>query len=179
MNNWSKDNMGLKLKSVISCTNLIFKKLRYGKKLSFSLPVAITKVHFEIGKGSSVSIGKKVQNRGPLYLISDKGGSLAIGSNCFFNVNSSITCLESITIGNNCKFGNNLVIVDHDHNFKKQGDEEFIKKPVTIGSNVWVGANVTILKGVTIGDNAVIGAGSLVTRDVASNEKYIDKRGRS
>ena len=31
--------------------------------------------------------------------------------------------------------------------------------PVTIGRNVWVGANVSILPGVTIGDNCVIGAG--------------------
>ena len=39
-------------------------------------------------------------------------------------------------------------------------------RPVTIGSDVWIGGGVTILPGVTIGDRAVIGAGSVVTRDV-------------
>jgi acetyltransferase-like isoleucine patch superfamily enzyme len=38
-----------------------------------------------------------------------------------------------------------------------------------VGSNVWLGSKVTILKGVTIGDNAVIGAGAVVSRDILEN----------
>lgn len=40
---------------------------------------------------------------------------------------------------------------------------------VTIGNNVFVGMNTTILKGVTIGNNVIIGAGSLVNRDIPDN----------
>lgn len=43
-----------------------------------------------------------------------------------------------------------------------------IALPVTIGDNVWIGANVCILPGVTIGDNVVIGAGSVVNKDIPS-----------
>ena len=39
-------------------------------------------------------------------------------------------------------------------------------KKTSIGNDVWIGANVTILAGVTIGDGAVLGANSLVTKDV-------------
>ena len=42
-------------------------------------------------------------------------------------------------------------------------------EPITIGNDVWLGGNVTILPGVTIGDNVVIGAGSVVTKDIPSN----------
>lgn len=35
-----------------------------------------------------------------------------------------------------------------------------------IGSDVWIGTNVTIIEGVNIGDGAVIACGSVVTRDV-------------
>ena len=42
-------------------------------------------------------------------------------------------------------------------------------KPITIGNNVWIGANCAILPGVTIGDNVTIGAGSVVNRDIPSN----------
>ena len=39
-------------------------------------------------------------------------------------------------------------------------------KPITIGSDVWVGGGAIILPGVTIGSRTVIGAGSIVTRDI-------------
>ncbi len=38
--------------------------------------------------------------------------------------------------------------------------------PVTIGNDVWIGANVVILPGVKIGDGAVLAAGAIVTKDV-------------
>jgi virginiamycin A acetyltransferase len=37
----------------------------------------------------------------------------------------------------------------------------------TIGHDVWIGANVTVLAGVSIGNGAVLGANSVVTDDVA------------
>ena len=39
-------------------------------------------------------------------------------------------------------------------------------KDVVIEKDVWIGANVTILKGVHIGEGAIIAAGSLVIKDV-------------
>ncbi|MCY1423806.1 Galactoside O-acetyltransferase [compost metagenome] len=40
---------------------------------------------------------------------------------------------------------------------------------MVIGTNVFIGANVTVLKGVTIGDNSVIANGSVVNRDIPAN----------
>ena len=37
---------------------------------------------------------------------------------------------------------------------------------VTIGEDVWLGANVKVMPGVRIGTGAVVGAGSVVTRDI-------------
>ena len=42
--------------------------------------------------------------------------------------------------------------------------EEF--SPVTIGSDVWIGARAIVLDVVSIGDGAIIGAGAVVTKDV-------------
>lgn len=41
--------------------------------------------------------------------------------------------------------------------------------PITIGKDVWIGANVTVVPGVDIGDGAVIAAGAVVTQNVPPN----------
>ncbi len=151
-------------------------KIKHGSRIRFGSPIQTfsrlcTEIH---GKGT-IKIGRFDQNRGTLYLVAD-GGTIEIGDHCFFNTGSCITAVESVRIGNNCKFGNNLVVVDHDHNFKNEGDKEFISTPVEIGDNVWVGANVTILRGTKIGNNCVIGAGSVVKGEISAGKKVIQKR---
>lgn len=47
--------------------------------------------------------------------------------------------------------------------------KNFLAKPVTIGNDVWIGGNVTILPGVTIGNNVIVAAGAVVTKDVPDN----------
>ena len=37
---------------------------------------------------------------------------------------------------------------------------------IEIGSNVWIGANATVVPGVRIGDRSVVGTGSVITRDI-------------
>lgn len=159
-------------------------KIRYGSRFQFRFPCALEKLHVEIEGTSVISIGKKLQNRGELYLGCKDRGRLTIGSHCFFNINTSITCVHEITIGDHCKFGNNLVIVDHDHrmgdigrsSLPEHGKEEFPGAPIVIGNHVWVGAGCIILKGVQIGDHAVIGAGSIVRKDVPEGSVYYEKR---
>lgn len=47
-------------------------------------------------------------------------------------------------------------------------DDEY-GKPINIGSNCWIAANVVITGGVTIGEGSVITAGSVVTKDIPAN----------
>ena len=159
--------------------NLIRKglyKIRYGSKLHMGNIQSFQHLCIEMRNGGLITIGNYNQNRGRTWLICD-GGDLNIGSHCFFNTNSSITCMSSITIGDNCKFGNNLVIVDHDHNYRRkdESEPEFISTPVSIGDNTWVGANVVILRGTKIGKNCVIGAGSVVKGIISDNSILIKK----
>ena len=64
-------------------------------------------------------------------------------------------------------FANNLVIVDHDHIIKDGAVSGELKaEPIVIGDNVWVGANVTILKCVQSGNGAVIAAGAVVNKNL-------------
>lgn len=128
-----------------------------------------TELHLD--KKSSVSLGKETVSRFGLFLRAE-GGTLSIGDKCFFNTHVSITCLERITIGDRCQVANNVVIVDQDHDYRA-GWGKYQTKPVTIGNDVWIGANVVILKGSTIGDGAVIAAGSVVKGEVAPHSLYL------
>jgi len=40
------------------------------------------------------------------------------------------------------------------------------ERPVTVGNDVWIGANACVLRGVTIGEGAVVGAGAVITHNV-------------
>ena len=77
-----------------------------------------------------------------------------------------------MTIGDDCFLGPGVHIYCACHSTnpveRKTRRQEWAK-PVTIGNDVWIGGNVTILPGVTIGDNCTIGAGSVVTRDIPAN----------
>ncbi len=155
--------------------DIFVKRIRYGGKFIAGPIQTFDRLKVEIHKGGKIRLGSYNQNRGFLYLVAD-GGRIRIGNHCFFNTGSCITSTESVQIGSGCKFGNNLVIVDHDHNFKNIGEDEFISSPVVIGDNNWVGANVTILRGTHIGNGCVIGAGSVIKGNVPDGSRIIQKR---
>ena len=164
--------LGRVIKSAIS---IMFWKIRYGSRMKIPFVQNLDRVHLEICKEGRVTVGSRVQNRGNLYLICDGNGQLKIGSHVFFNTNCSVTCMGKVTIGDYCKIANNVVVVDHDHNFKNKGSE-FLIGEVSIGNRVWIGANCTILKGAQIGDDCVIAAGSVVKSVVPAGTIFYQKR---
>lgn len=84
---------------------------------------------------------------------------------------------ELLTIGENVLLHEGTVIMTHDYASRAfvNRDSEFIPSHgrITIGNNVWLGRDVTILKGVTIGDNVIIGLGSVVSRSIPSGSVAI------
>jgi acetyltransferase-like isoleucine patch superfamily enzyme len=68
---------------------------------------------------------------------------------------------ELISIGQETVIGYNSTILCHEVT-----RHTWAQGPVTIGNDVTIGANCTILPGVVIGDGATISAMSLVNRDV-------------
>ena len=85
----------------------------------------------------------------------------------FINRNCSIVSQKHIVICDGVTIGPNVCVYDHDHDLQSRGN--FISADITIGKNVWIGANATILKGVTIGHNSVIGAGTIISKDIPDN----------
>ncbi len=121
--------------------------------------------------GNNVNIG--INNQ--LYCTNNPAG-LIIGNNVYTNSNVMLNsdCGGKILIGNNVLIGPNVVIRSADHNFSttstpiiKQGHKEGV---IRICDDVWIGANVVILKDVTINKGAIVAAGAVVTKDVNEYE---------
>ena len=95
-----------------------------------------------------------------------KNASISIGSNCGFS-GTSIAAALTIKVGNNVRFGSNTMVTDSDWHFEdvRSGGS----KPVFIEDDVWLGANVVVLKGVTIGKNSLVAANSVVFASIPEN----------
>lgn len=79
-----------------------------------------------------------------------------------------IEASNGLHFGSNVLIGPNVCIISANH--KADNYDNIDKnKPITIGNNVWIGANSVVLPGVSIGDNVIIGAGSIVTKDIPDN----------
>jgi acetyltransferase-like isoleucine patch superfamily enzyme len=116
-------------------------------------------------------------------------GEISIGENSIIG-DARISCREKITIGDHFLTSWNVFIQDFDshpvkgalraaqvqnmtHSFfpSFQVDPmpsafhfDFPSECISIGNNVWLGANVTILKGAKIGDNCVVATGAVVLK---------------
>jgi len=123
----------------------------------------------QIMKALFAEVGEKCYIEPPLH--ANWGIHTHLGNNVYANFNLTLVDDTHIYIGDDVMIGPNVTLATAGHPI----DPELRKKnaqfniPITIGNNVWIGANTVVLPGVTIGDNTVIGAGSVVTKDLPSN----------
>lgn len=109
--------------------------------------------------------GGSVWMQPPFYC--DYGSHIHLGERVYFNFNCVVLDVCEVRVGDFTMFGPAVQIytATHPMNAQLRRTQEF-GRPITIGSDVWVGGGAIICPGVTIGDQTVIGAGSVVTRDI-------------
>ena len=118
--------------------------------------------------------GKNVYLQGPVQF--DYGVFTSIGENSYANFNFTVLDCAPVRIGKNVFMGPNVSLMTPVHPMHPDDRRAFphgdgiadleAAKPITIGDDCWLAANVTVCGGVTIGSGCVIGAGSVVTRDI-------------
>jgi acetyltransferase-like isoleucine patch superfamily enzyme len=135
----------------------------FGRRVTFAGPIRCAGVTGSIRIGDRAFLGPSIS-----LSVAD-GGRLVIGDDVSINQGSILSARLSLTIGNGTRIGDYCSIRDSDHRVETGRsllESGFHAQEVSIGSNVWIGRQVTILPGITIGDGAVIGAHSLVNADI-------------
>lgn len=94
-------------------------------------------------------------------------GDLTIGADC--SINPYAVVRGEIRMGDGVRVGAHTSILGFNHSMaidRPIHQQGTWSKGITLGDDVWIGSNATILDGVTVGDHVIIGAGSVVTKDV-------------
>ena len=120
----------------------------------------------KIKKKDSVSIAREAGVK-----IGDRCRILADAYFCFGGEPYLVEIGNHVEITSGCRF------VTHDGGVWVLREFEGLEKidkfgKITVGNNVFIGLNSTILPGVTIGDNCIIGACSLVNKSIPSGEVW-------
>lgn len=121
-------------------------------------------------------IGKlKIKTKGNFFLTPpfycDYGYNISVGENFYANHNLIILDGNKVSFGDNVFIAPSCTFSTAGHPIDKERRNKGLEyaHPITVGDDVWFGANVTVLPGVKIGSNVVIGAGSLVNKDIPDN----------
>ena len=124
------------------------------------------------------SVGREARIEAPFYCA--YGFNILLGDRTFLNVGCVILDTAPVRIGAGTLLGPGVHIYCAEHHTdpvqRAAGLE--IAKPVTIGTNVWIGGGAIVLPGVTIGDDAIVGAGAVVTRNVLAGSTVVGNPAR-
>ncbi len=117
-----------------------------------------------IGKYATLSVGY-----GPTQEVLPERG-LVVGERCVLGTRVCVTAHESIEIGDDVWFGQDVFVSDASHGYQDPdvpiGRQFGAHQAVRIGSGSWIGHGAMILPGTTIGRNVVVAAGSVVRGEV-------------
>ena len=132
-------------------------------------PTFIIKIYYRIGhyfyKKGHYTIARYIQNKGKKKSGIEIHPGATIGKDLFIDHGSGIVIGETAIVGDN-------VMIFHGVTLGTTGKEKGKRHP-TVGNNVLIGANATILGNLNIGDNAKVGAGAVVVHDVEANTTVI------
>ena len=114
---------------------------------------------FHLGNYSVIESGACINNA---------VGDVIIGDHTRVGLHNTI--IGPVTIGSHVNLAQGIIVTALNHNFADKNlriDEQGVStSPVTIGDDIWIGANAVILPGVTIGNHSVVAAGAVVTKDI-------------
>ena len=104
----------------------------------------------------------------------DNGATISFGDNFYCNCNCYFRSTKSITFGNDCLIGWNVVMNTSDgHKVWHDGEEVQKEGSITIGNHVWMTANCNLLKNVVVPNDSIIANNALVNKSFTQSHCLI------
>jgi acetyltransferase-like isoleucine patch superfamily enzyme len=171
--------VGLPLAAFLRLTHSLRENLRriyahaaLSADVSGSLPASLVALgRISVYGTGNVKFGEDILLYPDVHLETQEEASIHLGDGVVISRGAHIVAMAGVSIGAGSMIGEYSSIRDANH---RRADGVAIRqaghiaKPITIGSEVWIGRGVTILGGVIIGDGATVGANAVVTRDVSA-----------
>lgn len=128
-------------------------------------------IRYALLKTLAAEIGNNVSISTDVYLFNiDR---LRVGDNVSIHPMSYLDAYGEICIGSDVSIAHSVSILSFDHIYSQPSacikDQPSEAKPITIESNVWIGARATILGNVVVRTGTIVAAGSVVTRSTDKN----------
>jgi acetyltransferase-like isoleucine patch superfamily enzyme len=148
-----------------------------GAQLNMPLPATVVVLgrNWVYGTGA-IRFGENTLLYPDLHLETREAAEIHLGDGVVLSRGVHLVAMAGITIGAGSMIGEYTSIRDANHR-REAGmpmrDAGHTAKPITIGSEVWIGRGVTVLGGVVIGDGATVGANAVVTRNVAAGATVV------
>lgn len=124
-----------------------------------------------IGSNTAIDSFVKIKPAGGI-------GDLTIGDNCQINSGCVIYTGNGIEIGDGVLIAANTTLAPTNHEYSSRDKPIFrqghmkSKGGISIGCDVWIGANCVILDGAKIGRGTIIAAGSVVLGEIDEYSVY-------
>lgn len=97
-------------------------------------------------------------------------GPITLGPEVSINARASLDGgAKGITVGEGTRIASGAALYAFDHGLdpgRPVREQPVRSVGITVGRDVWIGANAGVTDGVSIGDHAVVAMGAVVTRDV-------------
>ncbi len=166
-----------KIKIIIGIIKFNIIRIIYFNRIKAISPIVKFYSNFNIylQKKCSLRIGKHCCGRSNILIRGENKSKIFIGDGVFFNSGCAINARKNIYIGNNVKFGQNVLMYDHDHDYKNNINE-YLLQDIIIEDDVWIGSNCVILKGTKIGKGSIVAAGSVISGDIPKKSMIYQKR---
>lgn len=128
-------------------------------------------IRYALVKSISRHCGSNVSIQPDVYIFHPE--NLSIGDNVSIHPMTYVDAIGGVEIGNDVSIAHAVTLISFNHNFDSLEipikDQGLVPGPITIESNCWIGAKVSVMPDVTIRQGSIIGAGAVVTKSTQQN----------